>query len=203
MRLEISQANAVRLLDNDDSTLASCGIPSAPTVSTITCALPSFNRTAILAGFSLAVCTYLVFHPSSAPAVPASSASSSSTTSTASSSLLSPITAHYQIKTQIIFFVAAHTLVNRRFESIVSFLFRQAQNYTTCVSLPPLYNMCIIATIIQHVYHCRPSILSNTDVASVLLSCYFSHALAAVAFGSCSTTFTRPSSHSLSRSANL
>jgi hypothetical protein len=185
MRLEISQANAVRLLDNDDSTLASCGIPSAPTVSTITCALPSFNRTAILAGFSLAVCTYLVFHPTSAPEVPVSS--SSSTTATASSSLLSPITAHYQIKTQIIFFVAAHTLVNRRFESIVSFLFRQAQYYTTC----------------QHVYHCRPSILSNTDVASVLLSCYFSHALAAVAFGSCSTTFTRPSSHSLSRSANL
>ena len=125
MRLEISQANAVRLLGNDDSTLASCGIPSAPTVSTITCALPSFNRTAVLAGFSLAVCTYLVFHPSSAPAVPASSASSSSSSSsTASSSLFSPITAHYQIKNQIIFFVAAHTLVNRRFESIVSFLIR-------------------------------------------------------------------------------
>jgi hypothetical protein len=182
MRLEISQANAVRLLGNDDSTLASCGISPAPTVSTITCALPSFNRTAILAGFSLAVCTYLVFHPSSAPAVPASS--SSSTNATASSSLLSPITAHYQIKTQIIFFVAAHTLVNRRFESIVSFLIRQAPHYTTCVSLPPVN-------------------FEQYNVASVLLSQYFSHALAAVAFGSCSTTSTRPSSHSLIRSANL
>jgi hypothetical protein len=112
MTLEIVHANTVRLLGSDNITLADAGVSSSPAPTVITCALPSINRTAILAGVGLAVCTYLVFHPSSA-----SSASSSSSSSLAHD---------HHIKTQILFCVAAHTLVNRRFDAVMSFAIRRA-----------------------------------------------------------------------------
>jgi hypothetical protein len=111
MHLEVIQANTVRSLGKDGITLAEAGVAAPPTPTAITCALPSINRTAILAGIGLAVCTYLVFHPASAHPPPSSH------------HLSPPPTAlhEHQIKAQILFCTAAHSLVNRRVESAMAF----------------------------------------------------------------------------------
>lgn len=111
MHLEVIQANTVRPLGKDGITLAEAGVAAPPTPTAITCALPSINRTAILAGVGLAVCTYLVFHPPSAHPPPSSRLPSPPSTALH----------EHQIKTQILFCAAAHTLVNRRVESAMAF----------------------------------------------------------------------------------
>lgn len=128
MYLEIAQANTIRSLGNDDETLASSGVGNA--VTTITCALPSINRTAILAGIAMAICTYLVFHPSLALPADSFSAYPDSSSSSSSSSIPPPSwhnVQHQQVKTQIVFCVLAHTFVNRRYESAIAFAIRQAK----------------------------------------------------------------------------